>query len=89
MIKNDFKEILENADRKDWERKFTLWNRYMNGCNVYNCWDTLDEEDKTAIAGDFWYKVTRCGINSSGLVSHNASGKKKKTPAISEKTDEV
>ena len=80
MMKKDFKEILENAAYEDWERKFVLWNRYMDGCNVYDCWDTLDEEDKTTIAGDFLYKVTRCGIIDGGLVSFEAKVVKKRTP---------
>ena len=74
------KEILEGHLLEDWERKFSLWNEYMNGTSIYDTWDKRDSHDRTAIAGDFWYKVTRCGYNNSGYVSFNAKGLKKKTP---------
>ncbi len=88
MIERDADYRLHNAwkwksaykNMEDWERKFALWNKYMKGCDIYNEWDTLDEEDKTTVAGDFWYKVTRTGIIDGGLVSFDAKGKKKKTP---------
>ena len=67
MMKRD-----DDKNMGDWERKFALWNKYMKGCDIYNEWDILDEEDKTTVAGDFWYKVTRCGIIDGGLISFDA-----------------